>query len=88
MKNETPFKIGKSYFIRTATYHSIGKIKAIAGHFIVLSDASWIADSGRFSQAIKYGKLDEVEPVNEAIINIDGIIDAFEWKHSLPREQK
>lgn len=85
---ENPFEIGKSYFIRTVTYHLIGKVKEIKGAFLVLEDASWIADSGRFHKAISEGVLDEVEPVEDAIVNMESITDAFEWKHELPRKAK
>jgi len=80
--------IGKKVFIRTVTYHLTGKIEKIVGNFFVLSDAAWIADSGRFMQAIKEGKLNEVEPVGEAMVNINSITDLFPWKHKLPTEQK
>ena len=46
----TPFVVGKNYFIRTFTYHSLGKLKAITGQFLVLEDAGWVADSGRFNE--------------------------------------
>lgn len=82
------FEVGKSYFIRTVTYHLTGKIVGIDGKFLLLTDAAWIADSGRFAQAIANGTLDEVEPVGEAIVNQDTICDAFPWKHPLPKEQK
>ena len=88
MKNEIPFKINESYFFRTVTYHLVGKVTAIKGTFLVLKDASWIADSGRFMQAIKDGTLNEVEPVGDAIINTNSVTDAFPWKHKLPTEQK
>ena len=97
MKKETisenttgyPFEVGQSYFIRTATYHCTGRVKAIQSHFLILEDAAWIADSGRFNEAINDGKLSEVEPVNvEMGVNIDSIIDYFEWKYKLPREVK
>jgi len=83
-----PFKVGEAWFFRTVTYHLIGKVKKIVGKFLVLEKASWIADSGRFMQAIENGKLDEVEPVEEAVLNTDSITDAFPWKHKLPDEQK
>lgn len=86
---QTPFSIGKKYFIRTVTYHVTGKVKKIKGGFLVLTDAAWIADSGRFRQAIVDGILNEVEPVDvEMYVNINSITDAFVWKHKLPREQK
>ena len=80
--------IGTKLFIRTVTYHLVGKVEKIVGHFMVLSDASWVADSGRFMNAIKDGTLDEVEPVGEAFVNINSITDAFPFKHKLPTEQK
>jgi hypothetical protein len=80
--------IGNKVFIRTVTYHLTGKIEKIVGNFFYLSDASWIADSGRFMDAIKNGKLNEVEPVGEVLVNINSITDLFPWKHILPTTQK
>ena len=88
MKEKIPFETGKSYFIRTVTYHLVGKVKKIVGNFIVLGNASWVADSGRFMNAIRDGTLSEVEPVGEAMVNMEAITDAFPWKHKLPDEQK
>ena len=85
---ETPFEVGKSYFIRTVTYHLVGKLDKIVGNMMVLSEASWVADSGRFMNAIKDGTLDEVEPVGIVYVNINAITDMFPWEHSLPTEQK
>lgn len=86
--NEIQDFVGKKLFIRTVTYHLIGKVEKIVGHFFVLSDASWIADSGRFMNCIKEGKLNEVEPVGDAFVNINSITDAFPWKFDLPKNQK
>lgn len=84
-----PFEIGKSYFIRTATYHCLGKVKNIIGKFLTLDTASWIADSGRFMDFLDSGLANEVEPVHcDMFINTDSICDAFEWKHKLLTEQK
>lgn len=84
-----PFEVGEKYFIRTVTYHLTGQVKAIVGNFLVLTDAAWIADSGRFMAAIESGTLDEVEPVTcEVFVNTDSICDAFAWRHDLPRVQK
>lgn len=86
---ELPFEIGSSYFIRTVTYHLTGRITRIAGQFLVLEDAAWIADSGRFSEAIDEGRLNEVEPVNGlVIVNMNSITDAFNWAHELPRARQ
>ena len=85
---ESVFKVGKSYLFRTVTYHLVGKVESIKGKFLVLKDASWVADSGRFMNAIKEGTLKEVEPVGTAYLNTDTVVDAFPWNHALPKEQK
>ena len=83
------FVIGKKYFIRTATYHVLGKLEYIYPKEFVLSSASWIADSGRFNAALVSGEFQEIEPfVNNVIVSRGGIIDATEWTHELPLKVK
>lgn len=86
--NEIKDLIGKSFFFRTVTYHMIGKVEKIMGNFLVLSTASWIADSGRFMDCITKGTLNEVEPLGNAFLNLSTVVDFFEWKHKLPKDQK
>jgi hypothetical protein len=80
--------VGGKWFIRTVTFHLVGRVVRRAGQFLMLKDASWIADSGRFMQAIKSGELAEVEPVGDAVVNISSVVDAFPWLHDLPTKQK
>ena len=80
--------VGKKFFFRTVTYHMTGKVKKRIGSFLQLETAAWIADSGRFQQAIKDGVLSEVEPVGTAFLNLSTVIDFFPWNHKLPIEQK
>ncbi len=87
IKNESPWKLQKKYFIRTVTMHLVGKLKFVSDKELVLSSASWVADSGKFHNALKNGKLEEVEPfVNDVIVNRASIIDATVWDHDLPKE--
>ena len=84
-----PFVIGGKYFIRTVTYFATGEVVAIHGDFLELTDAAWIADTGRFREAIMQGVLNEVEPVEVPMyVNMNTISDAFVWSHALPRTQK
>lgn len=77
IKSETPFKVGQKLFIRTVTYHIAGQVKEIYGKFLVLEKASWIADSGRFSNALLNYEFDEVEMfLNDVYLNIESITDA------------
>lgn len=80
--------VGQKLFIRTVTYHLVGKVEKRVGSFLQLKDASWVADSGRFMNAIKDGTLNEVEPVGIAWVNLSSVVDFFPWKHSLDLKQK
>ena len=80
--------VGQKLFIRTVTYHLVGKVKAVAGNLIELTDASWVADSGRFHLALKNGTLSEVEPVGKCWVNAGSITDMFPWNHALPKDAK
>lgn len=79
--------IGEQFFFRTVTYHMTGRVKKVIGNIVELENAAWIADSGRFMNAIKEGKLNEVEPVGRAFLNIQTVVDFFPWKHRLPEVQ-
>jgi len=86
---QIPFVIGGKYFFRTVTYFATGEVVAVHGDFLELRDAAWVADTGRFREAIMQGVLDEVEPVEVPMfINTNTVTDAFVWVHKLPREQK
>ena len=91
MKVNHPFQIGKSYFIRTVTMIYTGKLEAVYEKELVISSASWIADTGRFAQDVTTGNFDEVEPYPEDVkvtIGRDAIIDAMPVNWALPRTQK
>lgn len=82
------FEVGESYFFRTVTYHYTGRITKINGRFINLEKAAWIADSGRFADAIKNEEFSEVEPYDRAVIlNMKMIVDAVKI-NKLPEVQK
>ncbi len=89
--NEHPFwKIGSGYFIRTDTYHITGKLVAITDTELVLVDAAWIADSGRFAPAMAGGEFSEVEPWPDGkpvLVGRYTIRDAS-YRDTLPRVQK
>jgi len=73
-----PWEIGKKYFIRTVTMHLTGELVSVSAQELVLKDAAWIADSGRFNEALKdISKCKEVEPfVNPVIVGRGSIVDA------------
>jgi hypothetical protein len=87
------FVVGEKVFIRTITYHLTGRITGIKEchgvGFLVLDEAAWIANDGRFTPAIEEGTLEEIEPVTGIVrVNVSSIIDCYVWRHPLPRNQK
>lgn len=89
MNRGTSFELGQTYLIRTVTMYYTGKLKSVSDTDFVLENAAWISDTGRFSDALKTGDLNEVEPyVDDVILNRDVIVDATFWPHPLPREQQ
>jgi len=89
--SQHPYQIGENYFIRTVTMIQIGKLKAVTNQELVLKQACWVADTGRFTEALSDGTLSEVElfpPDEDVIVGRNAIIDACVWKHELPKDQK
>lgn len=83
------WKVGNAYFIRTVTMHLIGKLERVTDKELLLSKAVWVADSGRFNNALLTGVLSEVEPfVEDVIVNRGSVIDATVWTHKIPDQVK
>ncbi len=75
-----PWRLGEQYLIRTVTMIQHGTLVDVTEHELVLVNAAWIADTGRFASFLA-GKCkpNEVEPfpANEPVIVGRGsIIDA------------
>ena len=87
--NSHPFKLGANYFIRTVTHHHTGRLVEVTPTELVLEDAAWIADSGRFADALKTCSFNEVEPFpsGHVIIGRGALVDAVEIL-TIPLSQK
>lgn len=85
-----PWRLGEQYLIRTVTMFQTGRLAYVGEHELLLEDAAWIADTGRFGDALAKGTLNEVEaiPDGHLIVGRGSIVDASLWKHPLPRETK
>lgn len=82
---------GKAYFIRTVTNFHTGKLVREEHDCLILSNAAWIADTGRFADFLRTGKANEVEPFPmdlEVAVPKMAIVDACSWPHELPKDQK
>ena len=87
--DDSHWKIGKIYFIRTVTHHLTGRLIKVTDKELVVEDAAWIADDGRLSDALTKEEFNEVEPFPDGLLIIGrgSLIDAFEIKKT-QRSQK
>ena len=85
---QSAYQVGVQLLIRTATVYLTGRVMAVFPNELVLDDACWIPDTGRFSNALKSCDFNEVEPFHRpVIVNRGGIIDAT-YIDTLPTTQK
>jgi len=84
-----PYVIGKHYQIRTVTMIYTGRVIEVGQQELVIDDACWIADTGRFMQATANQTYNEVEPYPDGpvIIGRAAILDAVQIK-PFARSQK
>jgi hypothetical protein len=84
-----PFEIGAVYLIRTVTMIEVGRVVAASKQWVILEDAAWVADTGRFSDALKEWQFNEVEPFPDGLVGVScgSIIDFVKGKEVL-RSQK
>lgn len=86
---DSVWKVGLNYLIRTVTMIQLGKLIRVTEKELLLSDACWVADTGRFHEALESGKLDEVEMFQrDVIVGRGAIVDATEWLSDLPEKSK
>jgi hypothetical protein len=84
-----PFGPGDAVLIRTVTMIDIGRVKAVGRDWISLEDGGWVADTGRFSEMLTSGKLNEFERAPSwFVVGRGAICDAFPWLHELPKVTK
>lgn len=89
-QSEPNVKVGQNILIRGVTLYYVGHVERVSETEIVLSEASWVADTGRFNEALRTGVLSEVEPFpnGEVVVKQGAIMDYSPWPHSLPKEVK
>lgn len=87
--NELHFFHSKNVFIKTVTMFYVGRLASENENFIFLEEAAWIADTGRFYNFLKDGKVNEVEPfVDPIAVNKNAIVEITLWNHDLLKKQK
>lgn len=85
--------IGQAVFIQAVPLYYTGRVVRVDDRYIVLDQAAWIADTGRFHKAMAEGReaLVEVEPLpKDRIVRIShgSVLSVMDWPHSLPEATK
>jgi len=79
---------GAKVLIRTVTSYFAGVVSEVDDHFIALAHASWVADTGRFSDALKSGSFTEVEMYDRAVIVAVAAVVDVTTLPEVPAKQK
>jgi len=84
-----PYEVGKCYFVRCVTMYYVGRMVRVTSQELVMTDVSWVVDTGRFSGSLRTGLLSELVPfpVGEVIVGRGTVIEASEWNHELSEKE-
>ncbi len=92
--SDSPLQVGKTVFIRRAgEYHYLGEVIEFTNEEIILSDASWVADSMRLYDFFQGGLETpgiEIEPFvgdNVTVSVPRAKSEVSLWPHKLPSAQ-
>lgn len=85
-----PYILGEKYYVETVTKYFTGRLVHLTDSELILDQCAWIPDTGRYTQAMKSGIFNEVEPFPDGLVFITrgSIISARPWGLVLPRSQK
>ena len=80
-----PYKIGACYIFRTVTMIQTGRLVEVYDQELLLEEAAWIADTGRFSESLKSLDFNEVEPFPDGHVGVGrgSIVDFCEIAHTI-----
>lgn len=84
-----PFDVGQNYFVETVTKYFLGRLVSADDRWLVLDEASWIADTGRYNEALRDGTASEVEPCpGRVVIGCGAVVSVQPWTKPLLRVVK
>jgi hypothetical protein len=87
MSNSMELK-GKNIFIRTVTNFYTGRVVKETPKWLKLETAAWIADTGRFADALASSVFGEVEPYPRPVIVMKAAFVDVTEIGELPTKQK
>lgn len=88
---QSPLRVGNKVFLRAVTHYLTGEVVLVTRDEILLRHAAWVADTGRWADALRTGNLSEVEPYPDDLlvgVGRGALVDYCDWTHDLPRVQR
>lgn len=88
---ESPLNPGQAAIIRTVTHTWVGRVLRVSRDEVLLGDASWVADAGRWSEftAGAIGASAEIEAAPGVVsVMRSAIVDVCAWPGNLPLETR
>lgn len=76
--------------VKTVTLYYLGKVQNVDDKFLLLSNASWVQDTGKRLTDFLADGFDgssEIEIIGDCLIGMNQIVEVCEWKHDLPDKQ-
>ena len=67
-----PWEVGKSYFIQTVTHYYLCRLIDVTENELVITEASWVASTGRFNEFMSGANPSENEPYDKSGVVIIG----------------
>lgn len=91
-----PVEVGKQVLVKTVTEFFLGEVSQInpniggqVFHGVLLTKVSWLASTGRFSECLKNGTFDELEPYrDDVLVSFGAVVSITSWAHALPKTMK
>jgi hypothetical protein len=80
----------KNVLVKTVTLYYLGKVENVDDKFLLLSNASWVQDTGkRLTDFLADGfdNTSEIEIIGDCLIGLNQVVEVCEWKHELPNQQ-
>ena len=79
--------MGTPIVIRTVTMFHVGRLVKAYPQELLLQDASWIPDTGKWTEFLKTGVITECQPFPDGFVVVGrgAVVDACRWNFPLPR---
>src|SRR3990172_2359257 len=87
-RDPATWTVGRDYLVFTPTHYYTGRLAIATPTELVFVNAAWIPETGRLSECLSTGPVEECEPFEDELVLPRHECKAIGWRHSLPRDLK